>query len=201
MTQTLATLPPSQRAPFSRLQASIRSGYHRSINARRHAEFQAQLSATSPGGSLMPHARVDPRGPAAQKERFERMARFVRNWCNMGMPGTKPFFEALWAIMRLQVIPEVLGGAGRNRIEWELDDAVFKEAAGKDFMLEAIDFLKRGAWIRRGTFPEDPSISIWTQDRVKLTTPAFSCTIPATAPSSKTFRRRLKNSVEARSST
>ena len=114
MTQTLATLPPSQRAPFSRLQASIRSGYHRSINARRHAEFQAQLSATSPGGSLMPHARVDPRGPAAQKgmqffvfarpsivnfiffdtERFERMARFVRNWCNMGMPGTKPFFEA-----------------------------------------------------------------------------------------------------------
>jgi hypothetical protein len=67
MTQTLATLPPSQRAPFSRLQASIRSGYHRSINARRHAEFQAQLSATSPGGSLMPHARVDPRGPEAQK--------------------------------------------------------------------------------------------------------------------------------------
>jgi hypothetical protein len=67
MTQTLATLPPSQRAPFARLQASIRSGYHRSINARRHAEFQAQLSATSPGGSLMPHARLDPRGPAAQK--------------------------------------------------------------------------------------------------------------------------------------
>jgi hypothetical protein len=67
MTQILATLPPSQRAPFARLQASIRSGYHRSINARRHAEFQAQLSATSPGGSLMPHARVDPRGPAAQK--------------------------------------------------------------------------------------------------------------------------------------
>ena len=67
MTQTLATLPPSQRAPFARLQASIRSGYHRSINARRYAEFQAQLSATSPGGSLLPHARADPRGPAAQK--------------------------------------------------------------------------------------------------------------------------------------
>ena len=142
MTRTLATLPPSQRAPFARLQASVRSGYHRSINARRHAEFQAQLSATSPGGSLMPHARVDPRGPAAQKERYERMARFVRNWCNMGMPGTKPFFEALWAVMCLQVLPEKLGGAGRNRIEWELDDAVFKEAAGKDFMFEAIDFLK-----------------------------------------------------------
>lgn len=60
----------------------------------------------------------------------------------MGMPGTKPFFEALWAIMRLQVVPEHIGGAGGNRIEWEFDDAVFKEAAGKDFMLEAIDVLK-----------------------------------------------------------
>jgi len=47
----------------------------------------------------------------------------------MGMPGTKPFFEALWAIMRLQVVPEHIGGAGGNRIEWEFDDAVFKEAA------------------------------------------------------------------------
>ncbi|KAJ3493349.1 hypothetical protein NLJ89_g11038 [Agrocybe chaxingu] len=142
MTQTLATLPPSQRAPFSRLQASIRSAYHRSVNIRRHAEYQAHLSATTPGASLMAHARADPRGKAAQKERHERMDRFIRNWCTMGMPGTKPFFEALWAIMRLQVIPETLGGAGRNRIEWELDDAIFKESAGKDFMLEAIDVLK-----------------------------------------------------------
>jgi hypothetical protein len=47
----------------------------------------------------------------------------------MGMPGTKPFFEALWAVMRLQVVPEQFGGSGSYRIEWELDDAVFKEAA------------------------------------------------------------------------
>jgi len=142
MTQTLATLPPSQKAPFSRLQASIRSGYHRSVNARRHAEFQAHLSATQPGASLMPHARAHPRGKEAGKERYERLERFMRNWCTMGMPGTTPFFEALWAVMRLQVIPENLGGAGGNLIEWEFDDAVFKEAAGKDFMLEAIDILK-----------------------------------------------------------
>lgn len=142
MTQTLATLPPSQRAPFSRIQASIRSSYHRSVNARRHAEFQAHLSATTPGGSLMPHARAHPRDKVAQKERYERTERFVRNWCDAGMPGTKPFFEALWAVLRLQVIPDNLGGAGAYRIEWEFDDAVFKEAAGKDFMLEAIDLLK-----------------------------------------------------------
>jgi len=60
----------------------------------------------------------------------------------MGMPGPQPFFRGLWALMRLQVVPETIGGAGGNRIEWEIDDAVFKEAAGKEFMLEAIDVLK-----------------------------------------------------------
>jgi hypothetical protein len=58
------------------------------------------------------------------------------------MPGPQPFFQALWAIMRLQTVPEEIGGAGRYRIQWEFDDAVLKEAAGKDFMLEAIDILK-----------------------------------------------------------
>ncbi|KAF8124966.1 hypothetical protein EV363DRAFT_1177302 [Boletus edulis] len=142
MTQTLANVAPSQRALYSRLQASVRSAYHASVNARRHAEFQAHICATQPGGSLMPHSRANPSGPMARKERFERLDRFVRTWCTMGMPGTKPFFEALWAVMRLQVLPEQLGGAGGNRIQWEVDDAVFKEAAGKDFMLEAIDVLK-----------------------------------------------------------
>lgn len=142
MTHTLATLPPSQRAPFARLQASIRSAYHASVNARRNAEFQAHLSATQPGGSLMPHSRSDPGGNLAKKERYDRLERFIRTWCTMGMPGTTPFFQGLWAVLRLQAIPEHLGGAGGNRIEWEIDDAVYKEAAGKDFMLEAIDVLK-----------------------------------------------------------
>lgn len=142
MTQILTNLKPSQRAPYSRLQASVRSAYHVSVNARRHAEFQAHLTATQPGGSLMPHSRANPASSEAKKERFARLDRFVRTWCTMGMPGTKPFFESLWAIMRLQVLPENLGGAGSYRIRWEFDDAVFKEAAGKDFMLEAIDVLK-----------------------------------------------------------
>ncbi|EMD37334.1 hypothetical protein CERSUDRAFT_114012 [Gelatoporia subvermispora B] len=142
MTQTLATLPPSQRAPYARLQASIRAAYHASVNARRDAEFRAHLAAINPGGSLMPHSRADPGGPLARKERFERFERFVKTWCTTGMPGTKPFFQGLWAVMRLQIVPEHLGGAGGYRIEWEIDDAVFKEAAGKDFMLEAIDVLK-----------------------------------------------------------
>lgn len=90
----------------------------------------------------MPHSRSDPGGNLAKKERYDRLERFIRTWCTMGMPGTTPFFQGLWAVLRLQAIPEHLGGAGGNRIEWEIDDAVYKEAAGKDFMLEAIDVLK-----------------------------------------------------------
>ncbi|KAF9051180.1 hypothetical protein BDZ89DRAFT_1154082 [Hymenopellis radicata] len=142
MTQALATLPPSQRASYARLQASIRASYHRSISARRTAEFRALLSATQPGGSLLPHSRANPLSNAARKERYDRFERFLRTWCTMGMPGPQPFFQALWALMRLQVVPQQLGGAGAHRIEWEIDDAVFKEAGGKDFMLEAIDILK-----------------------------------------------------------
>jgi len=48
------------------------------------------------------------------------------------MPGTRPFFEALWAVMRLQTLPENLGGAGSRRTTWEIDDAVFQEAAYVD---------------------------------------------------------------------
>ncbi|KAL9711544.1 hypothetical protein Ac2012v2_004615 [Leucoagaricus gongylophorus] len=142
MTQILATLPPCHRAPFSRVQSSIREAYHRSVSARRHAELQAHLSFIQPGGSLPAHLRPDPRSKEAQKERYEHMERFINNWCTLGLPGTKPFFEALWAVLRLQMIPENLGGAGRNRIEWEFDDAVLKEAAGKNFMLEAVEILK-----------------------------------------------------------
>jgi hypothetical protein len=142
MTQTLATIPSSQRATYSRLQAAIRADYHATMAARRNAEFLARLRAVTPGGSLAAHLRTDPRSSNALKERSTRLASFLSSWCTSGMPGTKPFFEAFWAVMRLQVLSTELGGAGARRIEWEIDDAVFKEAAGKDFMLEAIDVLK-----------------------------------------------------------
>jgi len=95
MTQILASLPPSQKASYSRVQASVRSAFHRSVQARRRAEFHAHLRATQPGGSLMPHARLNLFLLSSELlERFERMERFTRNWCTAGMPGTKPFFEA-----------------------------------------------------------------------------------------------------------
>lgn len=129
MTQTLANIPSSQRANYVRVQASIRAAYHTYLAARRRTEFQAHLSATVPGGSLPAHSRVQSSGSIAKRERKDRFDRFVKAWCNPGMPGTKPFFESLWAIMRLQIVPENLGGAGSRRIEWEFDDAVFMESA------------------------------------------------------------------------
>lgn len=167
ISQILSSAPPSQRAQYSRIQASIRAAYHASVAARKKAEFQAHLSATAPGGSLTPHARANPFSSLAKKERRARLDNFVRTWCKTGLPGTKPFFQSLWAVMRLQALPESLGGAGSCRIEWEFDEAVFMESAyvfnsrqirlsllvsyisfvsftnsGKDFMLEAIDVLK-----------------------------------------------------------
>jgi hypothetical protein len=129
MTQILATLPSHQRAPYVKLQSSVRSAYHISVQNRRDAEFRAHLSSTHSGGSLSARARANHQGAEARRERHERFQSFVRSWCTMGMPGTKPFFEGLWAVMRLQVVPEKLSGAGAHRIEWEIDDAVFKEAA------------------------------------------------------------------------
>ena len=129
MTQTLSGLPQSLRANYARIQAHIRASYHTYLAARRKAEFQAHLSSTAPGGSLAPHSRARPTSSSARRERWERFERFVKTWCSPSIPGTKPFFESLWATMRLQVVPENLGGAGSRLIEWEFDDAAFMESA------------------------------------------------------------------------
>ena len=129
MTQTLASLQPSARANYARIQAQIRASYHAFVAARRKAELRAHLNATVPGGSLPPQLRSNPSSSPARSERQARFERFVRAWCNSSMPGTRPFFESLWAAMRLQVLPLNLGGAGNKRLCWEIDDAVFMESA------------------------------------------------------------------------
>jgi len=138
----LDALRPSERAQFAKLQASIRASYHSTMAARRKAEFNAHLTSTYPGCSLSPASRLDPSSRAAARERYDKFSKFVSTWCTTAFPGTTPFFEALWAVLRLQTIPIEAGGAGDKRIEWQFDDAVFREAAGKGFMLEAIDVLK-----------------------------------------------------------
>jgi hypothetical protein len=129
VSQTMNNLPPSHRAAYMKLQASIRSAYHSSVAARKLAEFKAQLSSVAPGGSLTPAARANPHGSVARKERHDRFGVFVSTWCSPTIPGPLPFFQGLWALMRLQALSTRLGGAGQHLIEWELDDAVFRETA------------------------------------------------------------------------
>lgn len=142
VSQTMNNLPPSHRAAYMKLQASIRSAYHSSVAARRLAEFKAQLSSVTPGGSLTPAARANPHGPIARKERYDRLSSFISTWCTPTIPGPRPFFQGLWALMRLQALTAQLGGAGHRLIEWEIDDAVFRETAGKDFMFAALTVMK-----------------------------------------------------------
>jgi hypothetical protein len=73
--------------------------------------------------------RQNPASQGAKQERLERVQKFINVWATSGNVGTKPFFEGLYAVLRLQGLPENLGGAGGKRIAWELDDAVFKESA------------------------------------------------------------------------
>lgn len=49
-------------------------------------------------------------------------------YCLASTPGTHPFFEGLYGVLRLQSTGEASGGAGPWRIEWEVDDAVFLES-------------------------------------------------------------------------
>ncbi len=139
VSQTMSTVPDTQRAPFIKLQASIRSAYHADVNARRHAELKAHLSSISPGGSLTPLARADPRGPVAARERHNRLESFVETWCAQSLPGPRPFFEGLWCLMRLQTLPAKIGGAGSHRLEWEIDDALFRETAWVDVVFIQLD--------------------------------------------------------------
>lgn len=90
----------------------------------------------------MPAARSNPSGPLAREERRDKLQRFIQAYCLSEMPGTHPFFAGLYGLLRLQSLPEKLGGAGERTMEWEIDDAVFLESAGKDFTSEAIAVLK-----------------------------------------------------------
>ena len=129
MDSILQKIPSSQRAQYSRLQAQIRASYHTALALRRASEFHAHVSSTRPGQSLTPAARADPHSKLAKHERRERLTKFISVWAVSSVPGTKPFFDGLFAVLRLQSLPEYLGGAGSFRMEWEIDDAVFRESA------------------------------------------------------------------------
>ncbi|OCF40173.1 hypothetical protein I317_05997 [Kwoniella heveanensis CBS 569] len=140
---TLAALPPSHRAAYTRLQSSLRSLAHLHHLRLRISSFHALISSTIASASLTPLARQQLLAPGAKSERYERTKQFISTWCTSETGGVEPFFRGLWGTLRLQSRggPE-RGGGGSNRVVWEIDDAVFLESGGTEFMHEAVTLLK-----------------------------------------------------------
>ncbi|EJU04184.1 hypothetical protein DACRYDRAFT_93585 [Dacryopinax primogenitus] len=144
MNSILSNLPPSQRARFTRIQASIRAQFHADRTLALQSAMLALLSSTVPLHSLTPLSRARPQSKAAQKEREGKFSAFLREWAKTmdTLPGVRKFLEGLYCTLRLMARSEHQGGAGGYRVEWELDDAVFMESAGEEFMRDAITMLK-----------------------------------------------------------
>jgi len=144
MNTTLSSLPPGQRARFTRIQATIRAQFHADRTLALQSAMLALLSSTNPLHSLTPQSRARPQGKAAQKEREEKLSAFLREWSKTmdTLPGVRNFIEGLYCTLRLMSKPENQGGAGPRRVEWEVDDAVFMESAGEEFMRDAIIMIK-----------------------------------------------------------
>ncbi|QRV79431.1 hypothetical protein RhiJN_07446 [Ceratobasidium sp. AG-Ba] len=140
MDAILSRVSQYHQAKYTRLQANVRREYHLTQSLRKISEFRAHLSSIQPGCSLSPAARANPNGALARQERAARFQTFVKAHC--GSAGTQNFFIGLHAAMRLQTLPPSIGGTGEGRIEWEIDDAVFMESGGNQFMLEAVDMMK-----------------------------------------------------------
>ncbi|KEP53413.1 hypothetical protein V565_031500 [Rhizoctonia solani 123E] len=128
------------QAKYTRVQANVRREFHLTQSLRKISEFRAHLSSVQPGCSLSPAARASPSGALARRERAKKFQAFVEAQC--GSAGTQNFFIGLYAAMKLQTLPPNIGGTGEGRIEWEIDDAVFMESGGNQFMLDAIDMMK-----------------------------------------------------------
>ncbi|CEL61043.1 hypothetical protein RSOLAG1IB_04283 [Rhizoctonia solani AG-1 IB] len=133
-------IPQYHQAKYTRVQANVRREFHLTQSLRKISEFRAHLSSVQPGCSLSPAARATPSGALARRERADKFQAFVEAQC--GSAGTQNFFIGLYAIMKLQTLPPSIGGTGESRIEWEIDDAVFMESGGNQFMLDAIDMMK-----------------------------------------------------------
>lgn len=82
------------------------------------------------------------RSSLARKNRKELLKGFIKNYGERGLVGTQPFLKSLCAVLWLQGLPVGKGGAGKRRVEWEVDVAVFSEAGGGSWMIDSIEILK-----------------------------------------------------------
>jgi len=126
---TLASLPPSHRAAYTRIQNSLRAQSHAHNTRLRLLAFHALITSTTSNGGLTPLSRQELRSKRAKTERHAKLNEFVTRWCQKSAVCVEPFFRALYVCLLLQGKGERgIGGAGGKRVVWEIDDAVFMEA-------------------------------------------------------------------------
>ncbi|BEI81502.1 hypothetical protein CcaverHIS002_0206620 [Cutaneotrichosporon cavernicola] len=142
ITATLAKMPPAHRAAYTRVQSQLRSEAHLHHLRVRISSFHALLSSTLSNGSLSLPARSELGSPRARSERAERLDHFIRTWGTSSTGPQLPFFRGLWGALCVQSRGPKRGGAGVRRVVWEIDDAVFLESGGPEFMAEAVAVLK-----------------------------------------------------------
>lgn len=146
----LQKLPAPYRTAYARTMAAVRSAFHRDSEIRRRQELEALLSSTLPASTIKRELGISQasesvvalRSSAARKIRRQKLREFVDANCSKGLPGTHPFFKALFGAMWLQVADGRSGGAGAKCVEWELDVAVFTEAgSGESWAKDAVEAL------------------------------------------------------------
>ncbi|BGP25160.1 hypothetical protein JCM10295v2_004080 [Rhodotorula toruloides] len=144
-------LPAPYRTAYARTRATVRSAFHRDNELRRRQEIETLLSSTLPASIVKKELGISQtsdsvaalRSSAARKIRRQKLREFVDSNCSKGLPGTHPFFKALFGTMWLQAMDAKRGGAGGKCVEWEVDVAVFTEAgSGEAWAKDAVQVLK-----------------------------------------------------------
>ena len=143
----LSKLAAGSRTAYARTMAKVRAEYHLSEEIRRRQEVEKVLEV-KPGSEVMKALRISEGGTSAMRSKVARRVRqeslraFIKSHCVRDMPGTLPFFKSLYAVMYLQSLAAKKGGAGKRRVEWEIDVAVFTEAGAGDWLIDSVTFLK-----------------------------------------------------------
>ncbi|GAA6054581.1 hypothetical protein JCM3770_000061 [Rhodotorula araucariae] len=147
----LQRLNASFRTPYARTMATVRTAFHRDEEIRRRSHVESLLASTQPGATIKALLSISPdstsitalRSSAARRYRRTRLREFIGANCTASMPGTHPFFKALFAALWVQAMDPRAGGAGERVVDWEVDMAVFTEAGGNEaWASEAIEALK-----------------------------------------------------------
>ncbi|KAI5474767.1 hypothetical protein MNV49_002500 [Pseudohyphozyma bogoriensis] len=145
----LQRLPASSRQAYARTMASIRSSFHLHESIKQRQLVESTLASVKPSSTIREALQISEGGLAAmrskkaRKERRKRLEAFVKAHCGVGgLVGTHPFFRSLYAVLMLQAMEAGKGGAGRRRVTWEVDVAVFGEAGGGTWMRDAVECLK-----------------------------------------------------------